>query len=459
MSAGGPADQASASRFLLACHRRPTDRTPIWLMRQAGRYLPAYRRLRERASMLELLRSPDLAAEVTLQPLGLFDFDAAIVFADILVLLDAMDLGPDFAPGEGPRIARPIRSAADVDALPWAPAGERLEPTLEAIRRVCRVLADRVPVIGFVGAPFTLACYAIEGGGSRRFPLALEFFRSQPAAADLLLEKLASAAGAFLALQVRAGARAVQVFDTWAPLLSVDEYRHRVRPKTAEVFRQVAGHVPRIHFAGRSGALLELVADVGAEVVSVGADVYLDEAWRVIALFRATSIPTCSSGPRSGWTWRWTTFCAGRAAARVTSSTSGMGSERRPIPNAFAGLSSGFIPPADRREGPAGGSRKRRSRARPPCPTPWQRAPAFRVSSRDTRSGRHAVTRRCARRRSERQTLKYLAWGWCATRAEVLCSGTISKLSVRVTPMAPGSSSSKTARWADRSGQEGYPNP
>ncbi len=239
--------------------------------------------------MRELLSDPDRAAEITLWPLRMFELDAAIIFSDILLVLDALDLGLDFVAGEGPRLQRPIRSVADLHALPKEPKGEVFAPTLDAIRRVKTALNGAVPIIGFVGAPFTLACYAIEGGsGYGGFPRALQWFRSEPLGAGHLLERLAEVAAEFLIQQIRAGADAVQVFDTWASLLEPDEYM-RIVEYTRHIFRRVGetAPVPRIHFAGNSARLLEWVALPECEVVSVGADLPLDDAWRRIGLDKA----------------------------------------------------------------------------------------------------------------------------------------------------------------------------
>jgi uroporphyrinogen decarboxylase len=278
---GAPSIDPRATRFLRACRREPVDRTPVWLMRQAGRYMPEYRALRQRHSMLDLVRTPDLAAQITLQPVDAFGVDAAIVFADILPLLDGMGLGLEFVAGEGPHIRRPVRTAADVDRIDVGPPEETLGFTLEAVRLARRALDGRVPLIGFSGAPFTLACYAIEGGSSRDFPLTRRFLREQPAAWTALMGKLAAAVGDYLAAQVRAGAQALQMFDSWAGRLAPDEYRTSVLPFSAEAIRRAtAGGVPVIHFATQSAHLLPLLREAGGTVFGVGNDVPIDEAWR-----------------------------------------------------------------------------------------------------------------------------------------------------------------------------------
>ncbi|MBU4460946.1 MAG: uroporphyrinogen decarboxylase [Verrucomicrobia bacterium] len=279
---GASSSDLRAARFLRACRREPVDRTPIWLMRQAGRYMPEYRALRQRHGMLDLVRTPELAAQITLQPVDAFEIDAAIVFADILPILDGMGLGLEFVAGEGPHILRPVRAAADVDRIVVRPPEETLGFTLEAVRLARRALAGRVPLIGFSGAPFTLACYAIEGGSSPDFPLTRRFLREQPAAWAALMGKLAEAAGDYLAAQVRAGAQAVQMFDSWAGRLTADEYRAAVLPFSTEALRRATagGDVPVIHFATQSAHLLPLLREAGGTVFGVGSDIAIDEAWR-----------------------------------------------------------------------------------------------------------------------------------------------------------------------------------
>jgi uroporphyrinogen decarboxylase len=266
-------------RLLRACRRQPTDRTPIWLMRQAGRYLPEYRALRARYDFLTLCRTPELAAEVTLQPLRRFPFDAAIVFADILLLLDAMGLAVRFAAGDGPLLDRPILVVDDVRRLATVDPADTLSHVLETIRLVCRERPD-VPLIGFAGAPFTLACYALEGQGSRDFARAKRFLWDEPQAFDRLMAKLATATRQYLVAQVRAGAKAVQLFDTWAGVLAPADYEAHVLPHVQAIVAGVqAEGAPVILFAQGASTLLELLARSGADVVSVDWRLPLDEAW------------------------------------------------------------------------------------------------------------------------------------------------------------------------------------
>ncbi|MBX3070712.1 MAG: uroporphyrinogen decarboxylase [Thermomicrobiales bacterium] len=277
------------SRLLRACRREEVDATPVWLMRQAGRYMPEYRKLREKWGILDLIRNPELAVEVTMQPIEAFDLDAAIIFSDILPILEPMGLALSFVRGEGPHIANPVRTAADVDSLRTVPPEDGLHFTLEAIRLAKRELANRgVPLIGFSGAPYTLASYAIEGGGSRHHINAKRLMMSQPTVWGNLMSKLANAAGAYLQAQAAAGADVLQVFDSWAGELSPDDYRHYVLPHTrttVEMARQSG--VPVILFGVGTASLLELMASTGADVIGIDWRVELDEGWRRIGHDRA----------------------------------------------------------------------------------------------------------------------------------------------------------------------------
>jgi uroporphyrinogen decarboxylase len=268
------------SRFLRACRRQPVDATPIWLMRQAGRYMPAYRALRERYGILDLIKQPDLACEVTLQPLAEFDFDAAIIFADILPLLEAMGLSLEFVRGEGPVIHNPLRTAADVEQLRIPLPEEALCFTLEAIRLARQELASRgIPLIGFSGAPFTLACYAVEGGASRHHARVKRLMMGEPAVWDTLMTKLSDAAGRYLLAQVEAGAQAVQLFDSWCGELSPADYAAYVLPytkRTIDVVRETG--VPIILFGVGTAGLLEFLPETGADVIGVDWRIALGEA-------------------------------------------------------------------------------------------------------------------------------------------------------------------------------------
>ncbi len=269
------------ARFLKACWRQPTDRTPVWFMRQAGRYLPEYRQLRERYKMLELCRHPELAAEVTLLPLRRFPLDAAIIFADLMTPLEAVGVAFDLQEGVGPVIADPLRSPADVERLRIPDAEEEIAPaTLQAIRLVKQEL-NSTPLIGFSGAPFTLASYLLEGRGTRDFVITKQFMFSEPSAWHRLMEKLTALVIRFLRAQVRAGADAVQIFDSWVGCLSPTDYREFVLPHMKRLFAETADlGVPRIHFGTGTATLLPLMREAGGEVMGLDWRVPLDEAWR-----------------------------------------------------------------------------------------------------------------------------------------------------------------------------------
>lgn len=282
-------DAEPTSVFLRACRGLPVERTPVWLLRQAGRYQPEYRALREKHSMLDLVRTPELAAQVTLQPIESFDLDAAIVFSDILPPLIGMGFDLDFVKGDGPRIGNSITSTRDVDLLGTPPAEETMAPTLEAIRIVRRELEPRdVPVIGFAGAPFTLASYAIEGGTSKDFMRTKAFMLSEPAAWTRLLGKLVTVQADYLLAQARAGAQALQVFDSWAGrALGREDYLRYVAPANRELYSKIsAAGVPVINFSLGVGTYLEQAAGCGGDVVGIDWQLPLDEAWKRVGFDR-----------------------------------------------------------------------------------------------------------------------------------------------------------------------------
>jgi uroporphyrinogen decarboxylase len=273
------------SRFLAAARRQPVDTTPVWLMRQAGRSLPEYRALRERYSLLDIVAEPDLCAEVTLQPVRRLGVDAAVMFADIMLPLRGMGVDFDLVEGVGPVIADPLRRREDVDRL-RVPDGEEAAPqVVTAVRRV--VAESPVPVVCFAGAPFTLASYLLEGRPSRDFSLTKRFMYSEPEAFERLLGKLAATMSGYLAAQVRAGAGAVQLFDSWVGALAPEDYESRVAPHTRAVFDAIEPlGVPRIHFGTGTAALLEAIAGTGPDLVSLDWRVCLDEGWRRVGLER-----------------------------------------------------------------------------------------------------------------------------------------------------------------------------
>lgn len=270
-------------RFLKACRREPVDATPVWFMRQAGRYMAEYRALREKYGILDLIRTPELAVEVTLQPVNAFDIDAAIIFADILPPLVGMGIDLSFVKGEGPVLHNPVRTPADVEALRVPPAEENLPFTLEAIRLARAELEGRAPLIGFSGAPFTLASYAIEGGSSRNYTLAKGLMYAHPEAWHKLMDKLTQVIGGYLVAQAEAGAQVLQLFDSWAGALSPADYREFALPYTRRVIemaRQTG--VPVINFSTGTSAMLADVASAGGDVIGVDWRIDLDRAWDIV---------------------------------------------------------------------------------------------------------------------------------------------------------------------------------
>lgn len=292
----------SNDRFLKACRHEPVDATPVWLMRQAGRYMSEYRLLREKHSILECIKTPELAAEITFQPVKAFDLDAAIIFADILTLPEAMGLQLEFIGGEGPKFHNPIRHTDDLDRLRDVDPAETLGFTVDAIKLVTQELDGRLPLIGFSGAPFTLACYAIEGSGSRHFALAKAFMYRQPEAWHRLLDRLATTIGQYLAAQAAAGAAALQLFDSWVGILSPQDYAEYVLPHTQKALAlATAEHkVPCIHFGTETATLLPAIATSGANVIGVDWRIALPEAWSLVGSDKALQgnlDPTLLFGP------------------------------------------------------------------------------------------------------------------------------------------------------------------
>ncbi len=272
--------ETNTPRFLRACSRQQVDATPIWLMRQAGRYMTEYRELRTQYGILDIIKTPELACAVTMQPIRAFDLDAAIIFADILPPLEGMGLHLTFGKGEGPVIHNPVHTDKDVDALRVLPPQETLWFTLEAIKLARQELASRnIPLIGFSGAPFTLASYAIEGGGSRNYILTKGLMMGEPATWHHLMEKLSEIVGHYLLAQAQAGAQALQLFDSWVGALSPEDYRAYVLPysrRAIEIARQ--GNVPLIHFGTNTGGMLDLMREAGGDVIGIDWHSDLDKA-------------------------------------------------------------------------------------------------------------------------------------------------------------------------------------
>jgi uroporphyrinogen decarboxylase len=271
--------------FLRACRRQPVERPPVWMMRQAGRYLPEYRAIRERADFLTMVGTPELAVEVTLQPVDLIGVDAAIIFSDILVIPQAMGMALSVDEGVGPRFHDPLRGPEQFDRLRDPTPDAELGYVLEALRLARRELAGRVPLIGFAGAPWTLMSYMVEGQGSKSFTHAKRLLVLDPRRAHALLGRLARAVGAFLVAQVEAGAQAVQLFDSWASALGPRDFREFALPYLAEAARMARGAgAPVIAFAPGAGwALEELAAATGADVIGVDWQTDATEARRRLA--------------------------------------------------------------------------------------------------------------------------------------------------------------------------------
>ena len=276
------ADCGRHNRFLRALRRQPVDTTPIWVMRQAGRYLPEYRATRERAgSFMNLCRSPEMACEVTLQPIDRFELDAAILFSDILTIPDAMGLGLDFVEGEGPRFARPLRTLEAIQALGVPDPESDLRYVPDAVRLIRRELAGRVPLIGFAGSPWTLACYMVEGGPTERFAHIKRLMWDHPGALQHLLKVLTQAVKVYLEAQIRAGAQAVMIFDSWGGVLAPGDYRECSLPNLRELAQSIdrgPEQVPVIVFSRGANTHLEALSQIGADALGVDWSIALSEA-------------------------------------------------------------------------------------------------------------------------------------------------------------------------------------
>jgi uroporphyrinogen decarboxylase len=272
------------SRFLRACQGLPVDATPVWFMRQAGRYMPEYRAIREKHSLLEIVRQPDLAAEITLQPVRLLGVDAAILFADILLPVVPMGLSLEFVKGEGPSISDPVRSMADIDGMRRLEPEDDLGHVLEAIKLIRRELdGEDIPLIGFAGAPFTVASYMIEGGPSRTYRHTKGLMHAQPEIWEMLMSLLADSLANYLVAQVEAGAQAVQLFDSWVGNLTSFDYLRYVLPYTQQVIKRVeASGVPVIHFGTDTATLLPLLKKAGGSVFGLDWRINLAEGWNVL---------------------------------------------------------------------------------------------------------------------------------------------------------------------------------
>lgn len=266
--------------FLRACRREPADYTPVWLMRQAGRYLPEYRALRKRLSLLDLCKTPAAAAEVTVLAVDKLGVDAAIIFADILLLAEPLGVGLAFVRGEGPAVSRPVRTRADVARLRDVDPAEDLAFVSEAVRLARRALAARVPLIGFAGGPFTIASYLVEGRPTRDFLQTKYLMHTDPETWHGLMERLARITARYLNEQIAAGCDAVQIFDSWIGCLSPEAYRRFALPYTRRVIADLAPGVPVLHFGTGTAGLLELMREAGGDVIGLDWRVDLGAAWR-----------------------------------------------------------------------------------------------------------------------------------------------------------------------------------
>jgi uroporphyrinogen decarboxylase len=265
--------------FLKACRREPAGVTPTWLMRQAGRYMAEYRAIRSKVSFLELCKRPDLATEVTVTAAEVLGVDAAILFADILLILEPMGFDLEFAKGEGPVIHNPVREAADIDRVRPLEDPSPLNFVYEAVRSIRAALKPATPLIGFAGAPFTLACYAIEGGGSRHYERAKAFMYRDAGAWNALMTRLVDSTALYLNAQIAAGAQVVQIFDSWVGILGPDDYCRFVQPHMSRLFAELDPAVPAIHFGTDTGSLLELQRDAGGSVIGLDWRVDLARSW------------------------------------------------------------------------------------------------------------------------------------------------------------------------------------
>jgi uroporphyrinogen decarboxylase len=318
--------------FLKACRREPTPFTPIWLMRQAGRYMPEYRAVRSRLGFLELCKDSDAAAEVTVTAVERLGVDAAIIFADILLIVEPMGVGLEFSKGDGPVLHNPVRTPADVERLPEVDAPAAVSFVYDAVRKARAAL--KVPLIGFSGAPFTLASYVIEGGGSRNYLHTKTLMYREPEAWHALMRRLATAVTGYLNAQIAAGAHAVQLFDSWVGCLAPDDYRRFVLPHMRNVITGIAPGVPVIHFGTETSGLLELMREAGGDVIGLDWRIDLAEGWQRIGhdvgvqgnldpvarrassnapvAFTATSSTSATAScptRRSTTSSRWSTWC------------------------------------------------------------------------------------------------------------------------------------------------------
>ena len=271
--------EASMSPFLLAAQRKPTPHTPIWIMRQAGRYLPEYQAIRQKVSFMELCKTPELAAEVTVQPVDRLGVDAAILFCDILIPAEAMGLEVVFQPSGGPKIMNPVRSQADVDALCIPDPHDTVPFVFDAIRQTKDTLNGRVPLIGFAGAPFTMACYMVEGMGSKNYAILKELMFTQPGVFHNLMDTITETTIVYLNAKIAAGAQAVQLFDSWGGILGRSDYQEYALPYSKRILEALKdSSAPTIHYINNGGHLLDLISELPNQVIGVDWRVDLADA-------------------------------------------------------------------------------------------------------------------------------------------------------------------------------------
>ncbi|MFH1076411.1 MAG: uroporphyrinogen decarboxylase [Pseudomonadota bacterium] len=275
-------------RFIRACFREPVDMTPVWLMRQAGRYMSEYQAIREKVDFLDMCKTPELAAKVTLQPIDKLNVDAAILFSDILVLPEAMGIDLSFGKGMGPRLDPPVRSMSDIDRLKTIDPESSLLFVLDTIRILRKELEGRAPLIGFSGAPFTLATYLVEGGSSKDFIHAKTMMFKEPESAHALFDKLSDSVALYLNAQIESGVQAVQLFDTWAGICSPIDFKEFVAPYVQKVIGLLnRKNIPVIYYANGGSTLLPQMAGLGADVIGIDWRINIDDAWSKIGYDKA----------------------------------------------------------------------------------------------------------------------------------------------------------------------------
>jgi uroporphyrinogen decarboxylase len=275
-------DPLNNSPFMRACRRQEVPYTPVWLMRQAGRYMKEYREVREKSTFLELCKTPDLAAEVTVYAAHRLNVDAAIIFADILLILEPLGIEIEFAKGDGPKIHNPIKTGKDVERIREVESPEPLDYVFQAIKKTRAALRPNIPLIGFSGAPFTLASYMIEGGGSRNYIDTKTLMYSDSGAWHEMMGRISRALVKYLNAQIEAGASALQLFDSWVGCLNPDDYREFVLPHTRSIIENITPGTPVLHFGTGTTTLLQLMKQAGGDVIGLDWRINLDDGWKLV---------------------------------------------------------------------------------------------------------------------------------------------------------------------------------